>query len=320
MDTLIVNPQNISTEKEFEKAVSIVYKFQLEHNPIYREYNQRLNFKNSPLFLPIRFFKHSSVKSTSFTEEAIFTSSGTTGISYSKHFVKSLDIYRRSFIKAFELFYGAIDQWCIVALLPSYLERKGSSLVFMVEELIQRTQNSKSGFYLNNYQELADTLKNQELNGQKTLLLGVSYALLDFSGLYPMNFKYTYVMETGGMKGRGPELTKQAMHSILKERWNLDSIQGEYGMTELLSQAYSKENGRYKCPPWMKVLIRDLYDPFKYVDNGKIGVICIIDLANIYSCSFIETQDLGKINDDETFEVLGRVDNSDIRGCNLLVQ
>jgi phenylacetate-coenzyme A ligase PaaK-like adenylate-forming protein len=250
----------------------------------------------------------------------IFESSGTTGVTPGKHFINDVSIYEESFLRTFRLFYGEPEEFLIAALLPSYLERKGSSLVYMVDGLIKKNRNPLSGFYKNNIEDLVLMIKKAKEAGQKTLLIGVSFALIDLAENQSPDLSGVIVMETGGMKGRRKELTRSELHSILKERLNILSVHSEYGMTELLSQAYSKKDGIFYCPPWMKIIIRDPLDPLTfYNEPGRAGGINIIDLANINSCSFICTGDLGKLHEDGGFEVLGRFDNSDIRGCNLLV-
>ena len=234
--------------------------------------------------------------------------------------VKDVSIYQQSFTKAFELFYGDISSWCIIGLLPSYLDREKntSSLVMMVDSLVKLSNHPKSGFYLTDFDKLHDTLLQLETQQQKTLLIGVTFALLDFAENYKFNLQHTIVMETGGMKGRRKELTRAEVHSIITKGLGVKNVHSEYGMTELLSQAYSDDNGRFICPPWMKVMIRDEEDPLSVKPFGK-GVLNVIDLANIYSCSFIATDDVGVVYEDGSFEVWGRLDNSDIRGCSLLV-
>ena len=236
----------------------------------------------------------------------------------SKHFVKNIELYKNSFSKGFDLFYGDIKKYCVLALLPSYLEKGDSSLVYMVNQLINDSHNSHSGFYMHNYDELAAKLKENENKGQKTLLIGVTYALLKLAEEFPMELKNTIIMETGGMKGRREELTKQEVHEILSLAFKMPQIHSEYGMTELLSQAYSKEKGIFQCVPWMKILIRDIYDPFRTGLINDNGAINVIDLANVYSCAFIATDDAGIVYPGGTFEVAGRLDNSDIRGCNIM--
>jgi hypothetical protein len=306
-----------------------VFNFQYNNNLVYRQYCDALRVDINEIdaiekipFLPISFFKTHTIITTVFEPEVIFESSGTTQTINSRHLVKDIDLYKKSFTQAFELFYGKAEDWCIIALLPSYLERNNSSLVMMADSLIKQSNHSSSGFYLNELDKLQKTLSALEKDEQKTLLLGVTFALLDFAEQYPMPLKHTAIMETGGMKGRREELTRQEVHSILCDSFQLSAIHSEYGMTELLSQAYSKGNGLFNCPPWMKILIRDEDDPFTIHSSTKnkfiSGAINIIDLANIYSCSFIATDDAGKLYPDNSFEVLGRLDNSDIRGCSLL--
>ena len=314
----------------FERLALEVFRFQYLHNPIYKAYTdilhtdfERINTLSQIPFLPIQFFKSHSVKTTEFEPGVVFESSGTTKTIISHHFIKDIELYRQSFLKGFELFYGPVEKWCIIGLLPSYLERENSSLVFMVDELIQKSKNLQSGFYLYEYEKLYWALKRLEAAKQKTLLFGVSFALLDFSEQYPLQLKNTTVMETGGMKGRKEEIVRSELHDLLRRKFNVSVVHSEYGMTELLSQAYSQGNGLFYCPPWMKVLIRDEEDPLNvYPGIGKSklerGVINIVDLANIYSCSFIATDDAGIVFPDGSFEVLGRIDNSDIRGCSLM--
>ncbi len=316
----------IKTEKDFETLCLQVFHFQYENNPVYRKYVdlcekdlKKIKSLEDIPFLPIEFFKNYRIITGEKQEQITFLSSGTTGNVLSKHYVVDLDIYRKSFLKAFELFYGNIKDFVVLALLPNYLERKGSSLVFMVEELIRRTNNSHSGFYLYNHNELLQKIDFLKTSNKKVLLIGVSYALLDLPVTKIDTFKNVLIMETGGMKGRRREMTKKELHTALCKKFGVQEIHSEYGMTELLSQAYSKGNGIYQSPPWMKILIRDTYDPYGYIPSGRSGGINVIDLANIYSCSFIETKDIGKLHSGGSFEVLGRFDNSDIRGCNLLV-
>jgi hypothetical protein len=261
--------------------------------------------------------------------EATIKNTGSTGVyriqagdmttTRSKHFIKDLALYRRSFSEGYRHFYGDPSQYCILALLPSYLERDGSSLVFMVDDLIRQSGHPDSGFYLHDIHALSEKLVRLAGSGDKVLLLGVSFGLLDLAETHPTKIKNTVVMETGGMKGRRREMVREELHSILKESFGVESIHSEYGMTELLSQAYSTGRGLFACPPWMRVLIRDSNDPLYITDGRRAGGINIIDLANVYSCSFLATQDLGKIHPGGMFEVLGRFDNSDVRGCNLLV-
>lgn len=317
---------NIKTQEEFEQLALQTFRYQFENNRVYRSFCDLLYKHPSAVktiqdipFLPIQFFKSHRVLSSSETIQQIFTSSGTTGSVTSKHFVTNLNLYETSFTKGFQNVYGPVQDYTILALLPSYLEREGSSLIYMVEHLIQATQKPESGFYLNNLSELKDTLLRLDANGKKVLLIGVSFALLDLVEQHQFNLKNTIIMETGGMKGRRKELIREELHSILKAGFGVNAIHSEYGMTELLSQAYSKGKGLFECPNWMQVLTRDPEDALTVLPSGKTGGINIIDLANVNSCSFIATQDLGKTYKDGTFEVIGRFDNSDIRGCNLMV-
>jgi Acyl-protein synthetase, LuxE len=270
-------------------------------------------------FLPIQFFKSHDVVSSTDSIQQTFTSSGTTGMITSKHLVTDISLYEESYRNAFSEFYGNIEDYAILALLPSYLEREGSSLIYMVNDLIERSNNSNSGFYLHNYHELTTKLSELDASGQNVLLIGVTYALLDLVETKKFNLKNTIIMETGGMKGKRKEMIREELHQMLCDGFGVNSIHSEYGMTELLSQAYSLGNGIFECPNWMSILIRDTEDALTYVENGKTGGINVIDLANINSCSFIATQDLGKKYLNNSFEVLGRFDNSDIRGCNLMV-
>lgn len=317
---------------DFNNRAIELFQFQHQENYIYRQYCDSLKVDTHNIdslekipFLPISFFKTHTVKTTEFEAEAVFESSSTTGSISSKHFVKDLSLYRESFNTCFEKFYGLPKYKCILGLLPSYLERKSSSLVFMTEELIKASGNNLSGFYLTEYEKLHRTLMHNELLKSPTLLIGVTYALLDFAEKFPMQLRYTIVMETGGMKGRREEITRQQVHEKLQSQLGIDLVHSEYGMTELLSQAYSKGDGIFHCPGWMKVLVRDEDDPFHVTaavkaDNRSLtGAINIIDLANIYSCGFIATDDIGRLHANESFEVLGRMDNSDIRGCSLMV-
>ena len=342
-DTIINNIFSL-THENFDSLVKDILQFQLLHNKVFGEWvsvisgqllvvneeNNALTTHHSPsntnhlplttnhYFLPISFFKSQTVISTEFIPELVFESSGTTQTINSKHLVKDVSIYRQSFFKAFELFYGNISDWCIIGLLPSYLERNNSSLVLMVDELIKASNNTNSGFYLNDYESLNNILTQQEAKQQKTLLLGVTFALLDFAEQFPMQLKHTVVMETGGMKGRRKELTRAEVHHIITTGLGVAKVHSEYGMTELLSQAYSDGDGIFTCPPWMKVVVREEDDPLTIKPFGR-GILNVIDLANIFSCSFIATDDVGIVYEDGTFEVWGRLDNSDIRGCSLLV-
>ena len=271
-------------------------------------------------FLPIRFFKEQKILTGDASYEKEFCSSGTTGQVGSRHFVKDLQLYEQSFLQGFRQFYGDVTNYCVLALLPSYLERDNSSLVYMFERLIAESQHPDSGFYLHNYGALVDKLVQLEAVEQPTILVGVSFALCDLVEQYSLTLKHTIVMETGGMKGKRPEMTKPALHQKLSEGFGLASIHSEYGMTELLSQAYSFGDNIFETPPWMRILIRDIHDPLTIIEGEKSGGINIIDLANIHSCAFIATDDLGKVYDNQQFEVLGRLDHSEVRGCNLMVQ
>jgi phenylacetate-coenzyme A ligase PaaK-like adenylate-forming protein len=316
---------NINTHEDFDRLALEVFRFQYNNVLAYRTFCNLLNTNVSEVktvehipFLPIQFFKSNEIISENLTEQIVFTSSGTTGSITSKHYVADLKLYEKSFLKAFEKQYGNPSSFTILALLPSYLERDGSSLIYMVESLIEKSNNPNSGFYLYETDALIEKLNFLEDSGQKTILIGVSYALLDLIEKRRFQLKNTIVMETGGMKGRRKEMIKEELHHILKKGFGVQKIHSEYGMTELLSQAYSVGDGLFSCPPWMKILTRDTEDAFSYT-LGKTGGINVIDLANLYSCSFIATQDLGKTFDDGTFEVLGRFDSSDIRGCNLMI-
>lgn len=317
---------SIQTTKEFHKMAMKVFRFQYNQNELYQRYCKLV--KKTPTnvkhiteipFLPIEFFKSKDVLSSTNPIQATFTSSGTTGAITSKHHVCDLSFYETSFRTAFSKFYGNIEDYVVLALLPSYLEREGSSLVYMVKDFIEESNHPDSGFYLHNYKDLSHKLTALDKEGQNILLIGVTYALLDLIEQNPFQLKNTIVMETGGMKGKRKEMIREELHQLLTEGFGVSKIHSEYGMTELLSQAYSFGDGVFECPPWMDILIRETDDPFTLVETGKTGGINIIDLANYNSCSFIATQDLGKKHTDFTFEVLGRFDNSDIRGCNLMV-
>jgi phenylacetate-coenzyme A ligase PaaK-like adenylate-forming protein len=317
---------SIGSQKEFEKITLKVFRHQYEHNQVYQDFcsllkKDKTNVKSLEEipFLPIQFFKSHAVLSTSNPIQETFTSSGTSGMISSKHLVTDLSLYEQSFRKAFSQFYGNSEDYVILALLPSYLEREGSSLIYMVNDLIESSNHPESGFYLHNYDELVQQLIKIDSSGQNVLLIGVTYALLDVVEKQTFQLKNTIIMETGGMKGKRKEIIREELHEILGNGFGVSAIHSEYGMTELLSQAYSLGNGIFECPPWMQILIRDTEDALTYVDFGKTGGINVIDLANINSCSFIATQDLGKKNPNHSFEVLGRFDSSDIRGCNLMV-
>ncbi len=317
---------NIQTQEEFKQVALNVFKHQFKNNKVYRSFCDLLYIHPSSInqveeipFLPIQFFKSRKILSSLEEVQETFTSSGTTGSITSKHFVTDINLYKESYLKGFSHFYGNIEDYVVLALLPNYLEREGSSLVFMVDDLIQKSKNSESGFYLNNIEELAKKLTELDKKEQKVLLIGVSFALLDLIETAQFNLKNTIIMETGGMKGRRKELVREELHQILQNGFGVSEIHSEYGMTELLSQGYSNGNGVFDTPPWMKILTRDTEDALTIQQIGKTGGINVIDLANYNSCSFIATQDLGKVHKNGTFEIIGRFDNSDIRGCNLMV-
>ncbi len=316
---------SISSSSEFERSCLEIFRFQYDQNPIYQSYCNLLD--KSPInvgkiddipFLPIEFFKSKEILTAKKKVEVVFESSGTTGSSTSKHYVRDVNLYQKSYTEAFTRFFGPVQEYCILALLPAYLERKGSSLVYMVDDLVQQSKHPDSGFYLYDLRDLVTKLTQLEKEGTQTLLIGVSFALLDLAEQYPMQLKHTKIMETGGMKGRRKELIREELHAHLEKAFDVPKIYSEYGMTELLSQAYSMGDGTFRCPPWMKILTRDTEDPLSHQEYGKTGGINIIDLANVHSCSFIATQDLGKVYSDGSFEILGRFDHSDVRGCNLM--
>lgn len=317
---------HISSKKEFEKLTLKVFRYQYDNNLVYRNFCELLKKNKTNVkslteipFLPIQFFKSHEVISSTEPIQITFTSSGTTGMTTSRHLVTDLAYYEDSFRLAFSQFYGNIEDYVVLALLPSYLEREGSSLIYMVEDLIERSNQPESGFYLRNYDDLIQKLTDLDNSGQNVLLIGVTYALLDLIEKQNFQLKNTIIMETGGMKGKRKEMIREELHDVLCKGFGVSKIHSEYGMTELLSQAYSLGDGLFECPPWMEILIRDTEDALSYVAEGKTGGINVIDLANVNSCSFIATQDLGKKYPNHSFEVLGRFDNSDIRGCNLMV-
>jgi len=316
---------DISSEKQFQEVTLEIFKYQYQGNHIYQRYCNLLgrspktvNCLEEIPFLPIEFFKKEVVVTGADSIQTTFTSSGTTGSVASKHHVTDVSVYEESYRTAFQQFYGEITDYCVLALLPSYLERTGSSLIYMVEDLIKRSKHVDSGFYLNNQEELVAKLLQLDNEGQKVLLIGVSFALLDLVEKQQFNLQNTMVMETGGMKGRRKEITRFELHAILKKGFGVHKIHSEYGMTELLSQAYSNGKGIFKCPPWMKVMTRNTENPLELLGNSTTGGLNVIDLANYNSCSFIATQDLGKTYKNNCFEVLGRFDHSDVRGCNLM--
>ena len=315
------------TPETFDALVLEIFRFQFANNPVYKTFSEKLgrtpdvvNTIDKIPFLPVELFKTHKIYASDKEPEIIFTSSGTTGAITSQHAVAETLLYRKSFSTCFRKFYGEANEWIILALLPSYLEREGSSLVYMADHLIRESGNPESGFYLHDYKGLSEKLQRLNVEGKKVLLLGVTYALLDLAENHPVKLENTIIMETGGMKGKRKEMIREELHDKLKNAFHVSEIHSEYGMTELLSQAYSKGNGIFNCPPWMKIKIREMNDPFSLAEKGKTGGVNIIDLANLYSCSFISTSDLGKIHADESFEILGRFDDSDVRGCNLMVE
>jgi len=314
------------SQEEFTKTALEIFRFQAQNVAVYKDYLRHIGcdvnlvdqLEKIP-FLPITFFKSHSIISGFSKEKLTFFSSGTTNQNRSKHLIANSELYKESFSKGFEYFFGDVTNYVILALLPSYLEQGNSSLVYMVNDLINESKNGDSGFYLNNYTDLLDKLETIEKRQQKALLIGVSYALLDLIEMKKFKLNNTMIMETGGMKGRRNELIKSELHTLLQAGFGVEKIYSEYGMTELLSQAYSLGGNHFKSSPWMKILIREMEDPYTFLGNDRVGGINVIDFANYFSCSFIETQDLGKTHENGTFEVLGRFDNSDIRGCNLMI-
>lgn len=317
----------ISSSEQFEQVALQIFKKQALENAVYKEYLHYLNCNPNNIshteeipFLPIEFFKTKEVILDNQISQVTFSSSGTTGMQPSRHLVSDLSLYEESFRRAFRLFYGDIKNMALLALLPSYLEREGSSLIYMVDDLIRNSNPQYSGYFLYDHRALYERLKELQNLKIPTMLIGVTYALLDFVENYNISFKELIVMETGGMKGKRKEMIRDELHNILCTGFGVTAIHSEYGMTELLSQAYSEAKGVFACPPWMKVLIRDVNDPLTKLPKGLTGGVNIIDLANLNSCSFIATQDLGRVSNNNHFEILGRFDQSDIRGCNLLVQ
>lgn len=316
---------SINTPTQFEDVALTLFRYQFEYNAVYRSFCDLLYKHPSEIdtidqipFLPINFFKTHQVITNQQPIAKTFSSSGTTASTPSKHYVSDLSIYQKSYLQGFESQYGPISDYTILALLPSYLEREGSSLIYMVDDLIKKSQQPDSGFYLDNFFALSETLQRLDQLGKKVLLIGVSFALLDLVEKHHFDLNHTIIMETGGMKGRRKEIVRAQLHQNLKKGFGVEQIHSEYGMTELLSQAYSKGEGIFETPPWMQVLIRDPEDPLTLLDQGRSGGLNIIDLANVHSCAFIATQDLGKKITHQKFTVLGRFDNADIRGCNLM--
>lgn len=324
MNAAFINNIFNTVPHAFPSLALEVFHFQYRENALYRKFVKQLGIRKEEVtspekipFLPVSFFKTHTVKTTSFDSELVFASSGTTQTINSFHYIKETAIYSQSFSQFFEENYGNISNWCVLGLLPSYLERNNSSLVYMVNALIEESKHPESGFYLKEFDQLFSVLKKLEARNQPAILIGVTFGLLDFFEHYEIPLKHTIIMETGGMKGRREEWTRKEVHDFIKSKTGLKQIHSEYGMTELLSQAYSKGEGIFQCPQWMKILVRDEDDPLLVKTEGK-GVINVIDLANIYSCSFIATDDAGTLHMDGSFEVIGRVDNSDIRGCSLM--
>jgi hypothetical protein len=310
---------------EFAARAIEIFRFQYAHNPLYREFSGALGVEPGSVervedipFLPVGFYKTHDVRTGEFVPEAVFESSGTTGVVTSRHSVKDLGLYRTSCMAGFQRFYGPVSGWCVIGLLPAYLERSHSSLVFMVNELIGASGHPDSGFYLYEHEAMAKVLRRLEASAQPTLLIGVTFALLDFAEQYPFKLRHTVVMETGGMKGRRKEITREELHAVLQQQLGVQAVHGEYGMTELLSQAYAAGRGAFRCPEWMKVLVRDEDDPLAVHSRGE-GLINVIDLANVWSCAFLATDDIGTVSPDGGFTIAGRVDHSDMRGCSLLV-
>ena len=317
---------SINTEQQFAGAALQAFRHQAQHCAVYRQFVEGLRVDANSVdginhipFLPVSFFKSHPVVSNNEPAEVVFTSSGTTGMITSSHYVTDAGWYRESFRQAFRLFYGDIKDYCVLALLPSYLEREGSSLIYMAQDMITESGNPDSGFYLYNNNQLYHQLLHLQQINKPTLLIGVTFALLDFVEQYPISFPELIVMETGGMKGRRKEMIREELHQSLCKGFGVEKIHSEYGMTELLSQAYSNGDGVFNCPPWMRIITRDTNDPLTLTGANRTGGINVIDLANINSCCFIATQDLGRVAAGGSFEVLGRFDHSDMRGCNLLV-
>lgn len=321
---MIAHQDIINVKEDFFKVALDIFEFQKKHNPIYAAYLDAIQYNKVPSliidfpFLPISFYKTHQVVAAEAPFDIAFKSSGTTGVTTSRHFVKDLNLYHRSFTQAFEYFYGKADQYCILGLLPSYLEQGESSLVYMVQQLIDHSIYKESSTFLHQVEKLQQQLLYNIEHKIPTLVFGVTYALLDFAEQYPMPLPdFIIIMETGGMKGRREELTRAQVHGILTHAFQQENIHSEYGMTELLSQAYSQGKGIYRCPPQMQILLREINDPFSLSTQGR-GLIDIIDLANRNSCSFIATDDLGTIFPDGSFTVDGRLAGADLRGCSLM--
>lgn len=313
-------------EHSFKKIALSLFQYHFSQNPIYSAFckalkinSRQITFVNQIPFLPVSFFKNHKITTHQFNPLTIFESSGTTGLETSRHYVSHIELYEKSFVEGFRYFFGDPQKYVILSLLPSYLERNNSSLVYMMDHLIRLTGNPVSGFYLHEHEKLYSTLSQLSISGKKTILLGVSFALLDFSEKYRMNFPELIIVETGGMKGRRKEMTRKELHYTLKNSFGVKTIHSEYGMTELLSQAWSHGNGKFQSPPWMKILIRDPNDPFSFLTAGKTGGINVVDFANAFSCPFIATDDLGMLNENGSFEIIGRFDIASVRGCNTMI-
>ena len=327
LQELLDRPFRVNGPDAFNALALELFRLHAAKNPVYRGFLNGLRLDPATItsvdripYLPIGVFRSAEVCLSGYAPAITFTSSGTTGAITSRHHVAFPEVYVNSFLTSFQAVYGDPAGWRILALLPSYLERTGSSLVYMAEKLIALSEDPLSGTYRYRYDELAEVLRRSEAEGVRTLLLGVTFALLDLAEQHPMPLRHTTVMETGGMKGRRKEMVREELHNALKKAFALEHIHSEYGMTELLSQAWSTGEGRYRCPPWMRVSLREVNDPFASAGIGRTGGIDVIDLANITSCPFISTQDLGRLHADGSFEVLGRFDHSDLRGCNLMVE
>ncbi len=315
------------SESSFLELSLEIFQYQFANNPFYKSFVEgckvdpkEVKTLNEIPFLPVELYKSNEIKSGEFQPQAIFTSSGTTGTVSSRHFVKDLELYEESFMRAFIYFYGEPTDFVFLALLPSYLERSGSSLIYMMEKLISESADLRSGFFLNEFDKLKDLLIQLKSENRKVVLVGVTYALLDFAETHSIDFPELIVMETGGMKGKRKEMIRAEVHELLKPAFGVKAIHSEYGMTELLSQTYSKGEGVFETPAWMKILVREMNDPMQICKMGMSGAVNIVDLANLDSCSFIATQDLGKLHSEKNFEIIGRFDYSDIRGCNLMVE
>ncbi len=316
---------SITNEDEFNDISLHLYELQLKNNPIYAQF-VALTSNSAPChyseipFLPIDFFKTKKILLDNFSAKDFFVSSGTTGTNASKHYITDFSLYEKSFLEGFRHFFGSPEDYCLMALLPNYMEQQHSSLIYMIRRLIKESKHPNSGFYLNDKISLTANLEKIDKQSKKVILFGVTYALLDLVEFHPFHLKNTLVFETGGMKGRRRELVREELHSLLCKGFGVDKIYSEYGMTELFSQAYSMGGGVFECPPWLKILIRQINNPLAIEKQGKTGGVNVIDLANIYSCPFIATQDLGFLHNDHSFEILGRFDHSDTRGCNLMIK